>query len=310
MSRENLFGTQDNKLESKRGRGLHSTRCKNKAPSYDVPKSHVNRLVFIKRLVDQSQARDVTRSDVAMLARSWNGRRKHFYQDRVNAINALHAVFCEHVNLATHQIEISLRNASDAAGLTTISDAELRKIKEDPSYTPKVSISRASRALKDMVDMNWIKADRAWQVWDNESGQWIDKYFEATTLFFNAAGVTNETVEKEQAKRLGRYKHDALLAGKTPEEVGRMSITKLRIERRQMWRRKAFERRQLEVSKKKITRQLTGKSRHEQRSIAQQRVLASLGPETQFITPSDFKELVNREIAMLRKFSGVIAPPH
>lgn len=293
-----------------RRRGDHSTRCKNKSPSYEVPKSHVKRLRFINRLVEQSQERDVTRSDVAMLARSWNGRRKHYYQDRVKAINALHAVFCEHVNLATHQVEISLRNASDAAGLTTISNAELEKAKEDTLYTPKVSISRASRALKDMVDMGWIKADRAWQVWDKESGQWIDKYFEATTLFFNAAGVTDETVLKEQDKRLSWYKHEAKEAGKSPEEVGRMSITQLRIERRQLWRRKAFERRQLEISKKKITRQLTGKTRHEQRTIAQQRVLASLGPQTEFITPSDFKELVNKEIAMLRKFSGVTAPPH
>jgi len=296
--------------KSRRRRGEHSTKCKNSNPSYQVPDSHKKRLAFIRDLVDASQSRDVTRSDVAMLARSWTKREKHYYLDRVNAINALHAVFSEHVNLVTHQIEISLRNASDAAGLTTISAEEQKKADEDPTYTPKYSISRASRALDDMVELQWIMAPKHWQVWDKEAGQWIDKYYEATMLFFNAAGITNERVEKQQNARLGFLKNQALSAGRTPEEVGRMSVTQIKEERRQAWRKKAFERRQLESARKSIHKKLHGKTRTDQRHIAMIRVLDRLGDDSKFIEPSQYKELVNKEIAMLRKFAGVSAPPH
>ncbi|MCV5991392.1 hypothetical protein OFO94_35565, partial [Escherichia coli] len=81
---------------------------------------------------------------------------KRIYKDRAKAINALHSVFSAHVNLVTFQIEISLRNASDLAGLTTVSEAEIKRAEEDKLHTPIVSISRASRALKDMVEMGVI----------------------------------------------------------------------------------------------------------------------------------------------------------
>ncbi|MCV5690605.1 hypothetical protein OFN32_40985, partial [Escherichia coli] len=76
------------------------------------------------------------------------------------------------------------------AGLTTVSEAEIKRAEEDKLHTPRVSISRASRALKAMVEMGVIKADKEWQVWDKEAGCWIDKYFEVTPLFFQMVGVT------------------------------------------------------------------------------------------------------------------------
>ncbi|WP_140365173.1 RepA family replication protein, partial [Vibrio parahaemolyticus] len=105
---------------SKRVRGTHSTKCKNANPHFVVPKSYEERNppMFIRDLVKQSQSRDVTLSDVAMFGRAQASRLKRIYKDRAKAINALHSVFSAHVNLVTFQIEISLRNASDLAGLT------------------------------------------------------------------------------------------------------------------------------------------------------------------------------------------------
>ncbi|TPB41788.1 hypothetical protein DXJ78_24135 [Vibrio parahaemolyticus] len=298
-------------ITSRRVRGTHSTQCKNRNPHYQVPENHRKRLAFIRDLVDASQSRDVTRSDEAMLSRHQGDRQKHFYRDRANAINALHSVFSEHVNLVTFQVEISLRNASDAAGLSTVSDAEQQRAKEDPTHTPVVSISRASRAFKDMVALGWIRADKDWQVWDKEAGCWIDKYFEVTDLFFNACGITTERVLRQQAMRMGYLKEQALKNGKTPEQVGRMSLTQIKADRKLQWRRNAFERRGKEHARKKALRALHDKDRAEQRRVAQDRVLAALSPfEMQTISQLQFKELVNKEIAMLRKFAGISPPVH
>ncbi|EGR2700615.1 hypothetical protein DUG79_25695 [Vibrio parahaemolyticus] len=294
-----------------RVRGFHSTRCKNPNPAYEVPENHRKRLAFVRDLVDASQSRDVTRSDEAMLARCQGSRQKHFYKDRAKAINALHSVFSEHVNLVTFQIEISLRNASDASGLSTVSDVEQKRGQEDPTHTPVVSISRASRALKDMIAMGWIVAKDEWQVWDKEAGCWIDKYYEATPLFFNACGITTERVLRQQSTRLGYLKDQALKAGRTPAEVGRMSVSQIKAERQQQWRKKAFERRGKEQARKKAVRALHGKDRAEQRKVAQRRVLDALTPyEAQTIDQQTFKDMVNKEIAMLRKFADISPPIH
>ena len=290
--------------------GDHSTQCKNANPSYEIPETHTKRLAFIRDLVIAGQSRDVTRSDEAMLSRCQGVRQKHFYRDRAKAINAMWQVFAEHVNVVTHQIEISLRNASDAAGLSTTSAAELAKAEADPHYTPVVSTSRASRAFKDMVDLGWIRADRSWQVWDKEAGHWTEKYFEATTLFFNAAGITSERVQRQQNARLGYIKTNAIKSGLSAEEAGRMSIAQLKEERKQRWRRSSFERRATTQARKKVKRALHEKTRAEQRQIAQKRVLDFLGDDLHTTNQAEFKELVNREIAMLRKFTSLEPPLH
>lgn len=289
-----------------RVRGTHSTTVKNATPSYTVPASHTKRLGFIRQLVNRSQTRNVLLSDIAILARSWSRRQRRIYKDRANAIRALHAVFCEHVNLVTHQIEISVRNASDAAGLSTISDAERLKAQANPNYTPKVSISRASRALADMVELGWIRADAQWQVWDKEAGMWIDKYFEATEAFFEAVGVQASTVQKQQAQRLAWYQQMALDAGLSVEDVGRMSVNSLKKIRQQHWRQKAFERRAKAQAHKKLHRELAHKSREEQRAVAQRRVLAIIDIDTTDL--ATFKALVNKELAFLRRVTGTSPP--
>lgn len=297
----------------RRHRGDHSTKCKNRNPVYEVPKTHTSRLGFIRDLVEKSQERDVTRSDVAMLARAQNRREKQFYPDAVKSLNALHAVLSEHVNVVTHQFEISYRNASDAAGLTTISDAEQAKADEDPHYTPKVCTARTSRRMKDMEEMGWIRAPKEWQVWDKEAGQWIDKYAEATPLFFMAAGITPERVEKQQQDRLTYIKDNHSKYGYTAEQAGRLTITQLRAERKLQWRKNAFERRGNEQARKKMQRELKEKTREEQRPIATKRVIAKLGDDIYSLGPDAhniFKELVNKEMGTLRKFADVKPPPH
>ncbi|EOX4435170.1 TPA: plasmid replication initiator RepA [Vibrio parahaemolyticus] len=298
---------------SKRVRGSHSTKCKNTNPHFVVPKSYEERNppMFIRDLVKQSQSRDVTLSDVAMFGRAQASRMKRIYKDRAKAINALHSVFSAHVNLVTFQVEISLRNASDLAGLTTVSDAEVKKSEEDKLHTPIVSISRASRALKDMVEMGVIRADKEWQVWDKEAGCWIDKYFEATPLFFQMVGVTPERLEKERNKRLGYLKHQAIENGLTPEQVGRMSITQLKAQNQLQWRKRAFERRAKEQARKKMQRQLEGKTREQQRNIAQASLLNTLSnDELRNMSLEQYKDLVNQNIAMQRKFANVSPPLH
>lgn len=302
--------TASKKYNINKVRGSYSRTAKNPNPSYEVPESHTERLPFIKDIVTLSQKRDVTTSDIAMYTRAIGERKKHFYRDGANSIRALFSVFCEHVNLVTHQIEISLRNASDAAGLSTISDNELKKAAEDSAYVPVVSISRASRAFRKMIKLGWIVAPNSWQVWDKERGHWIDKYFEATPLFFEALGITAERVEKQQSQRLAYLKKQALGMGMTPEMVGRMSITQIKAERKIAWRRNAFDRRAKEQARKKTTAQLRDRSRGEQRTVAIRNVLKSLGSDIHNTSAAELTDLTNKEIATLRKFSGLKPPLH
>ena len=294
----------------KKVRGSYSRAAKNANPSFSVPESYKNTPVFIKDLVKLSYERDITISDVAMYARTTGERQKHFYPDRAMAMRALFSVFCQHINLVTHQIEISLRRASDLAGLTTISAAEEAKAEADPNYTAVVSISRASRAFKDMVLMGWILAPKGWQVWDKERGYWIDKYFEATPLFFNAIGVTEARVEKHRQARLKYIQKTAINNGMTAEKAGRITITQIKAENKIAWRRNVFDRRKTEQARKKEHRALHGKTRQEQRNVAQKNVIKALGPDIANVTPGELAELINKEIATLRKFAGIKPPLH
>lgn len=293
-------------------RGNYSRAAKNSHPSFTEPESYKNPPAFIKDIVKLASERDVTISDVAMYARITGERQKQFYPDRRKAINALFPIFCRHYNTVTQQIEISLRRASDLAGLTTTSDAEKAKAAADPTYTAVVSISRASRAFRDMVLMGWIAAKDIWQVWDKERGHWIDKYFEATPLFFAAIGVTQERVEKQKQSRLNYLKHKARNSGMTEESIGRMSATQIKAENKIAWRRNAFDRRKTEQTRKKEKRAMNGKSRQEQRQIAQKNVLNALGPEgiKALSSEKEYIDLLNKEIASLRKFTNMKPPLH
>ena len=288
----------------------YSRAVKNPNPSYEVPDSHVHRLPFIIDMVNKSRFKDVTRSDVAMYSRIVGDRKKAYYPDREKAIRALFTVFCEHLNVVTHQVERSIRNASDDAGLSTISEAELKKAEDDKSYTAQVSISRASRAFKDMILLGWIIAPNAWQVWDKERGYWIDKYFEVTPLFFRALGITDERVKKQQENRLKYLKDKALVGGMTPESVGRMSITQIKAERKLAWRRNAFDRRAKEQARKKEHTKLNGCNRDEQRQAAIVNVIKALGDSISQIGTDEFTDMVNKEIARLRKFTNIKPPLH
>uniref|UniRef100_A0A6A7G5T6 Replication associated protein RepA1 n=1 Tax=Hirondellea gigas TaxID=1518452 RepID=A0A6A7G5T6_9CRUS len=292
-------------------RASYSRKVKNANPSYTVPDSHTARLPFIQDLVALSQSRDVTRSDVAMYTRAISEeRQKQFYPDRTNAMRTLHTVFSEHVNLVTHQIKISIRNASDAAGLSTISDEEKEKVEKNKDYIPVVSISRASRAFKSMILLGWIVAPDHWQVWDKERGYWIDKYFEATPLFFEAVGITAERVEKQKKQRLAWLKKKALDSGMTAESVGRMSISQIKTEHKMEWRRAAFNRRAAEQDKKKTKARIEGKGRAEQRTEAIKQVLVLLGQDIEQLTTAQFKDLVNKEIARMRRITNTSPPLH
>lgn len=294
----------------RRHRGDHSTACKNRDPRYNVPDAHENRgrPAFIREIVAKIQSMDVTKTDHAMFSRAQGERQKQFYEDRARAICALFAVFAEHVNLITWDVDISLRNASDAAGLTTWSDAELAKAKDVPSYTAKPSTSRASRAFHDMRLLGAVKAPDDWQVWDKARGYWLDKQFDLTPVFFNMIGITTERLLKKQQQQFGYAKKSALNAGRPIDEVGRMSISQLRLERRQHLRQKAFDYRAKTQAAKKAQRNLNGKTRLEQREVATKNVITMLQDDIGRVDHDTFVAMVNREIGRLRNLPGVDPP--
>lgn len=291
-------------------RDNYSRSVRNATPDYVVPETHRKRLPFIKDLVTKSQSLDVTASDAALYSRFTGERTKRFYRDRANAINALHAVFSDHVNLVTHQVEISLRNASDAAGLSTISSNEIKKAEKDADYVKQVSISRASRAFQDMIKMGWIVAPKAWQVWDKERNHWIDKYYEVTELFFYAVGITAERVERQRTNRLKYLKQQCRDQGMTEASIGRISITQIKAENKLAWRRKAFDRRRVECDRKKTKRQLSGKTQSEQRTLAALNVLNQLGDDARNLDYAQTAILINKEVARLRRVAASSPPTH
>ena len=290
----------------------HCNRVKNANPAYEVPRTHTTRLAFVRDLVEKSQKINIVKSDAAVYMRPATNRKKTYYPDREKAMRALATVFCEHVNLVTHQVQISLRNAADVCGLSTISQTELNKAKLDKSYSPKPSISRVSRAFKDMVDLGWIVAHKEWQVWDKHAGQWVDKYFEVTELFFKALGITPERVARQRDARLKYLRKQGIKSGLTPEQLGVMSITEIKERQRLAHYRKVFDRIKEKRAITKVKRAMTPKTPEQQRHIAQQRVLSRLGATASLMSLDVFKGLVNQELAQLRAIAQYepSAPPH
>ena len=290
----------------------HCNRVKNANPNYTVPSNHTTRLAFVRDLVEKSQKINIVKSDAAVYMRPATNRKKIYYPDREKAMRALATVFCEHVNIVTHQVQISLRNAADACGLSTISQTELNKAKLDKSYSPKPSISRVSRAFKDMVDLGWIVAHKEWQVWDKHAGQWVDKYFEVTELFFKALGITPERVARQRDARLKYLRKEGVNSGLTAEHLGVMSINEIKERQRLAHYRKVFDRIKEKRAITKVKRAITPKTPEQQRHIAQQRVLSRLGASASLMSLEVFKGLVNQELAQLRAIAQYepSAPPH
>lgn len=290
----------------------HCNRVKNANPNYTVPSNHTTRLAFVRDLVEKSQKINIVKSDAAVYMRPALTRQKVYYPDREKAMRALATVFCEHVNLVTHQVQISLRNAADSCGLSTTSQNELDKAKVDKNYTPKPSISRASRAFKDMVDLGWIVAHKEWQVWDKHAGQWLDKYFEVTELFFKALGITPERVARQRDARLKYLRKKGINSGLTADQLGFMSITEIKERQRLAHYRRAFERLAEKRAITKVKRAINPKTPEQQRHIAQQRVLSRLGAAASLMSLDTFKGLVNQELAQLRAIAQYepSAPPH
>jgi len=290
----------------------HCNRVKNANPAYTVPKTHTKRLAFVRDLVEKSQKINIVKSDAAVYMRPTTNRKKVYYPDREKAMRALATVFCEHVNVVTHQVQISLRNAADVCGLSTISQTEQNKAKLDKSYAPKPSISRASRAFKDMVDLGWIVAHKEWQVWDKHAGQWVDKYFEVTELFFKALGITPERVARQRDARLKYLRKKGINSGLTPEQLGVMSVAEIKERQRLAHYRKVFDRIKEKRAITKVKRAINPKTPEQQRHIAQQRVLSRLGAAASLMSLEVFKGLVNQELAQLRAIAQYepSAPPH
>ena len=290
----------------------HCNRVKNANPAYTVPKTHTKRLAFVRDLVEKSQKINIVKSDAAVYMRPTTNRKKVYYPDREKAMRALGTEFCEHVNLVTHQVQISLRNAADVCGLSTISQTELNKAKLDKSYSPKPSISRASRAFKDMVDLGWIVAHKEWQVWDKHAGQWVDKYFEVTELFFKALGITPERVARQRDARLKYLRKQGINNGLSAEQLGVMSVTEIKERQRLAHYRKVFDRIKEKRAITKVKRSINTKTPEQQRHIAQQRVLKRLGAAASLLSLSAFKDLINQELAQLRAVAQYepSAPPH
>lgn len=286
----------------------YCNKVKNTSPSFTVPAAHTKRLAFIRDLVDKCDHVNVVKSDVAMYMRPTMQRTKAFYPDREKAIRALTKVFCEHVNLVTHQVKITLVQAAALTGLDTVSEAETVKAKLNPNYTPNKNISRVSRAFKSMIDLGWIVAPREWQKWDKHSGQWLDKYFEVTDLFFTALGITKERVEKHRTARLKYLCSKDKAFGLSAEELGEMSISEIKTRQRIAHYRSALERVRTKRATSKIKRSMSNKTAQEQRSVAQEAVIRKLGDDIETVTFNSFKDLINIELAQLRSISGITKP--
>lgn len=291
-----------------RKRGLHSTVCKNKNPEFTCPEHFKKPPAFLQDLVDKALKADINKTDAGIWCRSFTSRKRRYYPDRAKAVNALLVCFARNLDLATMQVRISLRNASDVCGLSTYSEAELNKA--DPThedyiegYIPVPSTSRTSRAFKTIMSLGAVRAEQEWQVWDKEAGCWIDKVFEVTGIFFELLGVTAERAERQQNKRLGFLKtYGEKTLGLSAEDIGKMSLSELKEFGRQAWRRMAFERRSKEQAKRKDRRHFK-KSKGNNKSLRQiaiERVQKAIGTVMN-IDLAEFKRLVNLEMAALKR---------
>ncbi|GEK08950.1 plasmid replication initiator RepA [Pseudoalteromonas peptidolytica] len=287
---------------NRKGAVDYCNRVKNADPRFDVPESHYQkgRLAFINDAVKKSHEVNVLLSDVAMWARANCDRYKAFYKPRADAIRALVSCFAEHYHVVTGQCQVSLRNAADLCGLSTISQREKEKAKSDPAYTPRPNITRATRAFQDLVEMGWVNAPKNWQIWDKHGGQWIDKLFELTPLFFKALGITPERLERQREARL-KYLAKSNWLGLSADELASKSLNELKQAVRHLYARAVFERRAKKQEAAKLRRQLKGKTPGEQRHVAAQRVIKRLGTQVKSMSNELFSAETNQELALMRR---------
>jgi len=158
----------------------------------------------------------------------------------------------------------------------------------------------------------WVVAHKEWQVWDKHAGQWVDKYFEVTELFFKALGITPERVARQRDARLKYLRKEGVNSGLTAEQLGVMSINEIKERQRLAHYRKVFDRIKEKRAITKVKRAITPKTPEQQRHIAQQRVLSRLGASASLMSLEVFKGLVNQELAQLRAIAQYepSAPPH
>jgi len=288
------------KTTKRRGAVDYCNQVANPSPRFDVPPTHVSRLAFINDAVKKSHQVNVLLSDVAQWARSNNDRKKAFYKDRANAIKALVSCFAEHYNVITGQVQISLRNAADLCGLSTISQREKDKAEADPTYAPRPSISRVSRAFKDMCELGWVNAPQSWQIWDKAAHHWIDKIFELTPLFFKALGITPERVERVRQARL-KYLAKKQYLGLTEQQLATTPLAEIKRIARHVYARTIRERRESKQALSKLKRQALNKTPAEQRAVATERVIKRLGARVKHLSEQLFSQEVNQEVALIRR---------
>jgi hypothetical protein len=286
----------------------HSTRVVNSAPQFTQPEYYKSPPALISDLAKSSRDRDPLKHELTLLALSDSQRKKAFYRDRYIAIRALHECFARHICLVTGQVKISLKAAAISCGLATVSQAERAKADADPAYNPYYCISRAWRALQDMIALGWIAYKKEDQVFDKETKTWLDLYFEITPAFYKVVGITEERWQKHHRRALGRYKQKALSLGLSIEEVAQMSLTEIKQRERINHRNRVFDKRKKAQAAAALRRFAARADQEQFRLTAAQRVLNALSySERRNLSDDKLNTLVNYEVANMRSLARLPA---
>ena len=264
----------------------------NPHPQFDRPKEFGARPAFTRKAWNYANTRKVWLWEGFTFLKHQAGRCRRFKEDRAFAIQEITKAIIYYADFVSGQVHRSCTQIADDCRLSTTSDAG------------NYSITRTTRAIKDMEAYGLLKCEL---VWDRLLGENIPKLIWVTDLFWAMTGMTQEELKAAQRQKIGNKKKGAIF--KVGDDL-KAHIAEAKLEGRITFIEKAFEFRKKRHSKKRQVKQaqeLINKPLDEQRhEIANSLSLQLSYEEMKKLGTEGLKKVVDVRLGQLRRLSEAI----
>ena len=288
--------------DDRRHRGTHSTACKCPAPQYVRP-AHYKALSkehgrALRNLIARNKAtgewvmrRRVSADPLFTFLRPQTGRKRAFYSERRELLDALFVLFINKVDLATGIVTINITKLAE----------ELSPKDEKGNVIPELEVTvwRVSRLITALVPFGVIQAPES--EWDIVNNCRFPKHIIITDAGWQLTGVNMDKLRAEQEARRAAIQDGQLAPGET------LSLKAAR--------RRWYERCRHQTILSRRTRALEGKQRKklvalpfdERKRQVSEDLMRSMKGRTGHMTHQQFEKLVWSQLYQLELVS--LEPP-
>jgi len=206
---------------------VRSCYVNNPHPFYQPPKTNTNKPPAIKAIVNAARTNNPARHEawytiprISKKTKLVKPFYKRMNEHRARAINALMVGIADRLNIISGKVEASIEQFSDWCGLSTGNNI-------------KKSISRASRALITLEELDALSCER---IWDSTSHSYIPKIIWVKELFFVLIGYELGKYRAIQNQQLAWINQGLTKKGEAP-----ISLSEARRRARKQHIKRAFE---------------------------------------------------------------------